>query len=448
MKVNVTKIPNLPTNGFVRTSESDGTLSVSTVAEVKEELAEVPVIISTEEPTAENGSLWVNPEESFEMLNLYELAVENGFVGTLSEYLDSLQGGSQNGVELNYRDVIPQGNPYCKELGAHHGITPINPDTDPLPRTEFEDCSQIYNPKVIVVGDYYFMYYAGNTQKYKTNSAASEPDRKKSDFGRVDRVFLAYRKVSEGLHGPWQKWEDGRTPVLDISDFDASGFDRGNAWLRNVIYDGSQYVMAYTGDGVRDGSAHTYNPGLATSPDGINWTKLGNITTSGFNTNNFWMLINVGSVYYAFINQGTTIRLFKNTSLATTGWTSVGTISSTYRFIWNAQIINSKVYIAVYKSTEQDKVYLLSTNIADIETMGSYVEDGVLITGSTLFGESYNGSAPTPPTLNYNSIVYEGNNKWTVFYSYYKSRMARFPWVPETGIRSTSFINTIPIPQP
>jgi len=55
-------------------------------------------------------------------------------------------------------------------------------------------------------------------------------------------------------------------PVLDVGP--AGSWDERKISTASIYFDGSGYFMWYTGRGVREGSI-----GLATSPDGIHWTK-------------------------------------------------------------------------------------------------------------------------------------------------------------------------------
>lgn len=49
-------------------------------------------VTETEPPSPEEGDLWLNPAITLELYSLYSLAVENGFSGTVQDYLDSLVG--------------------------------------------------------------------------------------------------------------------------------------------------------------------------------------------------------------------------------------------------------------------------------------------------------------------------------------------------------------------
>lgn len=49
-------------------------------------------VTETEPSSPEEGDLWLNPAITLELYSLYSLAVENGFSGTVQDYLDSLVG--------------------------------------------------------------------------------------------------------------------------------------------------------------------------------------------------------------------------------------------------------------------------------------------------------------------------------------------------------------------
>lgn len=51
------------------------------------------IIVSVTEPVSPSvGTAWVDPSTPYALTNVYEFAVENGFVGTLQDFLDSLVG--------------------------------------------------------------------------------------------------------------------------------------------------------------------------------------------------------------------------------------------------------------------------------------------------------------------------------------------------------------------
>lgn len=330
--------------------------------------------------------------------------------------------------------------------------------------SEFGDCSQIYAPQIIEVGDYYYMYYAGNTQKYKTlgytldalgNMTAVvgfiESLKNNSDYGRNDQVFLAYKLKLDGLAGgKWEKWNNGRLPVLGISGEYSGENDASNSWFRNVFHNGTQWVMFYTGDSSLDGAVHSPHPCIATSLDGINWTKLGAITTSDIANLNFGTMFYANNKYYLFIpnSSQTSVMLYSNTDLITTGWTQVfSNLSTGYGWNFSLSVFDNIVYLGIKQNSNNNDMFLFSCPVTDIETAGNWVNEGVLyshtgITAKTLDDENKsNGSIPC-----YHNIARDSENKWVVFYTYYKRSMARPPYVAETAIRSFSFSNTKPIP--
>jgi hypothetical protein len=349
------------------------------------------------------------------------------------------------GAFKNYRDILPHGNSDSKENHPPASVLDFNPLAADLVTAEFEDCSQMYNPLVIQVGDYYYMYYAGNCQKFQTVEGDGETTRKKSDFSRVDRVFLAYKHIDDDPFSPWQKWEGGRTPVLDIDGLDDPGTDVGNVWLRAVYWDGSQYVMGYTGDDSRTGSDHTYYPAYATSSDGINWTKQGAITQ--IQGHNIFYMFYANSNHYIYASVGSTVELWRSSNLSTWTLVDASILPAGYYQVLFASVHNGTVYLGTRNSGALDRLHLHSVPEASIENDASYTYEGITIIGETDYGESNNSTSTSPPTLNFHSWVEVETDKWLFFYSYYSERMARYPFVPETGIRMQSFTNTKPIPQ-
>jgi hypothetical protein len=86
--------------------------------------------------------------------------------------------------------------------------------------------------------------------------------------GRVGGKLLIRRRVSlDGYDG--YVWESTGTTVLESS---VDGWDAGGVWCPIVwIEDGTWYLL-YTS---RDADLNNVSTGLATSSDGINWTKSG-----------------------------------------------------------------------------------------------------------------------------------------------------------------------------
>lgn len=344
----------------------------------------------------------------------------------------------------SYRDVIPQG--YSKEKEA----LPPRPDpaTAGLQLAEAEDASQIYNGRVIEVGDFYFLYYAANTQKYQVDLADTETDRKKSDFSRADRIFLAFKPKSEGLvGGSWQKLYDGKKAVIDINtNIYGGGYDVGNAWLRGVIFSKllNQYVCYYVGDSYYDGSAHSCKHCFATSSDAVNWTKsaANPVTTIiGHDTSYaFGDIVEVGNFLYLFVSSANSngIRLYRSRDLQT--WTEVSTLilPGTSSHVWGAKVIDGMIYVLMSTSVLSSDIKIYTAPAAQIEDSTAYTELGILISRNALMEEL--------DSLNWSTVHKAAANKWVVFYSYYKNRYARPQVVRETNIRQLSFSASIPHP--
>jgi sucrose-6-phosphate hydrolase SacC (GH32 family) len=70
----------------------------------------------------------------------------------------------------------------------------------------------------------------------------------------------------------WRREHNGK-PVLPLGPDGA--FDDGQVFGPSVLHDGKQYLMWYTGDaGIKHKSGiFYYQIGLATSPDGVTWTR-------------------------------------------------------------------------------------------------------------------------------------------------------------------------------
>ena len=118
---------------------------------------------------------------------------------------------------------------------------PGNPVLNPGATGAWDD-RLIVNPTVLSAGSEYKMWYCGYSD------------------GSLSRI--GYATSSNGVE--WTK--DSGNPVLDQGSSGAWDDNRIN--YPYVLFDGSEYMMWYGGD---DGS--NWRIGLATSPDGISWTK-------------------------------------------------------------------------------------------------------------------------------------------------------------------------------
>jgi predicted GH43/DUF377 family glycosyl hydrolase len=112
------------------------------------------------------------------------------------------------------------------------------------------DSDSISDASVIRENGEYKMWYTGQT--YGATSA--------------DDVFrIGYATSPDGIH--WTRYSGN--PVLTTGSL--GSWDDRRVWRPSVISTGSGYVMYYRGAAVIEGSQA--KAGLATSPDGIHWTK-------------------------------------------------------------------------------------------------------------------------------------------------------------------------------
>jgi len=113
-----------------------------------------------------------------------------------------------------------------------------NPVLDIGPSGSWDDLS-VWAPTVLFKDGMYKMWYCG---------------------GRNDQyIRIGLATSLDGIS--WIRY--GTTPVLDVSP---SGWDSFQVSCPSVLFDGSKYCMWYSGD-------NGYSIGLATSDDGISWTK-------------------------------------------------------------------------------------------------------------------------------------------------------------------------------
>ena len=148
------------------------------------------------------------------------------------------------GIYRDYKIVIPPGNSDSKENYPSHDVVAIDPANDDLNTTEYEDCSQLYGPNVVDAGDFWYMYYSANTQKYQTEPTAAEADRNNSDFSRCDRIFLSYKHKKDGgiLEGEWTKWKEGR----ELIDGANTAVINGDFGAMSIYFNGTDYIVYST----------------------------------------------------------------------------------------------------------------------------------------------------------------------------------------------------------
>jgi hypothetical protein len=122
-----------------------------------------------------------------------------------------------------------------------------------------------YRPFVLEDGGVFRMWFNGSTKPFNCPTGTLADDRR-----------IGYAESTDGVH--WTKSYDGDGPGGSVLPIGAAGeFDAqqvGYAW---VIRDGAEYRMYYSANDV----LNYWRVGLATSTDGLHWTKVRGKTVTG-----------------------------------------------------------------------------------------------------------------------------------------------------------------------
>lgn len=200
-----------------------------------------------------------------------------------------------------YNYLVNKHSTYLALYGAFaaYGSNPILSPTAPSTYAAFAS--------VLKVGSIYHMYYHGQAAGSGVYHATS----------------------TDGL--TWTK-DDANNPVLEVGTH--PDWDYANVGVPVVWYEGGTWYMLYRGDAGSGGD----RTGLATSSDGITWTKdLNNPVLVGEegewdeNGAESWGLIKVGSTYYVFYE-----AVHSNSSLGR----SIGIATSTDLVNWSKDANN------------------------------------------------------------------------------------------------------------
>lgn len=153
---------------------------------------------------------------------------------------------------IGYKTVAATGSGAGAKLTLPPTLLPLTPDDSEDSVLEptasaAKDSDNVVDPSVIKVGGTYVMYYSGTAED------GSEP-----------AIFQATSSNGE----TWNRANNGN-PVLEAT---ADSFDQNGVFAPEVIYDANNqttpYKMYYSGKGEVFGAI-----GLATSTDGVTWTK-------------------------------------------------------------------------------------------------------------------------------------------------------------------------------
>ena len=155
----------------------------------------------------------------------------------------------------------------------------------------------------------------------------------------VDNIGLATSK--DGVS--WTRY--GQQPVLSVGS--PGQWDSGSVNECWVIQEGGVYKMWYSGQTINSTAILTYAIGYATSPDGIHWTKYPTNPIFSSAAGGSWddkfvfrpMIIATGSSYTMYY-RGENSKYVGQTGIATStdgiDWTRKGTISPIPKGTWDA----------------------------------------------------------------------------------------------------------------
>ncbi len=234
------------------------------------------------------------------------------------------------------------------------------------PSTSGWDSFLIGSPSVVKVGGTYYLYYEGMSSSTHLRSIGLAT----STDGATWTKSSANPVIAPGASGAW---------------------DQYGARYPTVYYDGNQFRLWYQGNGANGDSI-----GLATSPDGVTWTKSsGNpvITATGVISSYApGAVVNTGSTYVMYYNADGSISTL--TSPDGVAWSSGGTVvasSSSVRLGRPTVILDGSTYRMWYTRIEQvgggaaaSPVYPLSIGYTDSPDGSTWTTYGnpVLTAGS------------------------------------------------------------------
>lgn len=310
-------------------------------------------------------------------------------------------------------DPLPEG-----DFQKYYETTIKNSDDQ-----SFEDTEQLFAPSVLQVGNYYHLYYIGNSQNVLAPT-----------YGDIDMIFLARKSISDGLpmYKGWEKYSDVNGPIRMLDPGASfSDWDGSNMYLQKVIDMGDgTYRMYY--NGLPDGTP-TYKTGFATSSDGLTWTKYASnpIVTDA---NIFFKPYKDGADWYAIAKQGSQHKVYtSNNGIA---WTFARNITLTgCRFITDIFKFGGVFYCYGYSDdSAYSDTYEKCFTTTDFTT---FTDQGNSLTKLT---ESTKG-------LGHCCMFQYGTYQFAFFYSYYKYRI-RLERVgvenPLISIRCATLTNSIP----
>jgi predicted GH43/DUF377 family glycosyl hydrolase len=192
-----------------------------------------------------------------------------------------------------------------------------------------------------------------------------------SDHGKM---YINLATSSNGLNWSYNP----SNPVISPSDY--GNWDDLRVAMPTVIYDENQFKLYYAG--FRDPYGQ-WSIGLATSVDGINWEKFPNPVLSGSMTTGDYKLtpsaiVKVDSLYYLYYDGKNYTHDHKNyyaTSTDGVNWTKMGEINFTLIQNWEAEAI---ALTSVQRYSDNFHMVYVSADENGVKGFGeAFSQDGV-----------------------------------------------------------------------
>ena len=340
-------------------------------------------------------------------------------MGSIAQFIAALNPGSSEYVEPTLPSGVWQVNLETIVDGSHNAS-----ELDTL---------QVFKASLIETATHYNLYYIGNSGSYVIESTGDD----------IDQVFLAQKSKSDGQ--PWNKgWTKRKvsglvSPVLTPGAFGT--FEEGQVYGWKIVIEAGVFRLYYTG--INDGSpSYIYKAGVATSTDGVNFTKhISNpIFDDGLNGPvNFVPVKYSPTKWYAVYRAGNgSIRLAESTD-GLTGWTYARTLTlSNITFITDILKIGTTYYLYGYGNVAAGDSYNFQTiKCFSTTDFSTFTDRGVQITRFI----------PAERGVGHTSVIQTSVTRFKMIYTYYKYRQRPERDAltnPYTAIKSAELSHTVP----
>jgi len=145
---------------------------------------------------------------------------------------------------------------FISSLGGLKWNTYLNDIVVPSVTPADGDTMQVFAGDVVLHEGTLYLYYTGNNAS-----------------GDIDKIFCATKTGVENIASGWAKVMDGGNTKVILNVGAGGQWDAFEVYVRSVFYDVDHFKMYYAGKK----PLPAYAIGLATSTDGIAWTKQGKV---------------------------------------------------------------------------------------------------------------------------------------------------------------------------